>query len=151
VTTLLIMNTIRGLAAAATAALVVVAAALPPVASATPPRDVDATVVWQMTDGGQDYVFREVTIAPGGNTGWHSHPGRLLGFVKQGILVHNRADCSVDGIYFSGQNVVEDDGPDNVHIGRNGGTYPLVLQILYINPAGAPLSVDAPDPGCDFA
>jgi quercetin dioxygenase-like cupin family protein len=120
-------------------------------ASATPPRDVDGNVVWQTTDAGTDYIFREITIAPGGSTGWHSHPGRLFGTVKDGVLLHNRADCSVDGVYITGQSVVEKGGPDYVHIGRNIGPTPLVLDILYVNPAGAPLSVDAPDPGCGFA
>ncbi|WP_422750051.1 cupin [Mycobacterium sp. WMMD1722] len=120
-------------------------------ADATPPRDIDGTILWQVSDDGKDYVFREITIAPGGSTGWHSHPGELLGTVKEGVLVHNRADCSVDGVYVAGQDVVEKGGPNYVHIGRNLGPGPLVLQILYINPAGAPLAEDAPDPGCGFA
>ena len=48
-------------------------------AAATPPRDTEGTVLWQMTDDGKDYVFREITIAPGGSTGWHSHDGQLFG------------------------------------------------------------------------
>lgn len=123
----------------------------PSVASATPPRDVTGTTVWQMTDDGTDYIFREITIAPGGSTGWHSHPGELFGTVKEGTLIHNRADCMVDGVYFAGQSVAEKGGPGYVHIGRNAGPTPLVLQILYINPAGAPLALDAPDPGCGFS
>ena len=140
------------LAAAATAA---VSLTLSGTATATPPRDADGTVIWQMTDGaapnGTKYVFREITVAPGGSTGWHSHPGQLFGVVKEGVLMHNRADCSMDGLYVAGQSVAEKAGPDYVHIGRNVGPGPLVLQILYVNPAGAPLSVDAPNPGCGFA
>ncbi|WP_307787785.1 cupin [Mycolicibacterium sp. S2-37] len=138
-------------AVAAVAASVVFAAP----GGATPPRDAEGTVIWEMTDGSgpeaKDYVFREVTIAPGGSTGWHSHSGELFATVKEGILMHNRADCSVDGIYVTGQDIAEKGGPGYVHIGRNVGPGPLVLQILYINPAGAPLSQDAPDPGCGFA
>jgi quercetin dioxygenase-like cupin family protein len=136
------------LAAAVTAA---VSLALPGAAAATPARDTDGTVIWQMTDAGTDYVFREITIAPGGSTGWHSHAGQLFGTVKEGILMHNRADCTMDGLYVAGQSIAEKGGPAYVHIGRNVGPGPLVLQILYINPAGAPLSDDAPDPGCGFA
>jgi quercetin dioxygenase-like cupin family protein len=139
------------IAAALLAASTVVAAPV----GATPPRDVTGTVIWEMTDGtGPDaktYVFREITIAPGGSTGWHSHAGELLATVKEGILMHNRADCSVDGIYVAGQNITEKGGPGYVHIGRNVGPGPLVLQVLYIDPPGAPLSQDAPDPGCGFA
>jgi quercetin dioxygenase-like cupin family protein len=144
------MNLVRSfaLAAAVTAAAAAVSSGS---AEATPGRDTEGSVIWQMTDAGTDYVFREITIAPGGSTGWHSHQGQLFGVVKEGILTHNRADCSMDGLYVAGQSIAEKGGPDYVHIGRNGGPGPLVLQILYINPAGAPLSTDAPDPGCGFA
>ncbi len=139
----------------AAAAVVAVSVALPGTAAATPPRDTDGTVIWQMTDGappaGKDYIFREITIAPGGSTGWHSHDGELFGVVKEGVLMHYRADCSMDGLYVAGQSISEKGGPGYVHIGRNGGPGPLVLQILYVDPAGAPLSDDAPDPGCGFA
>jgi hypothetical protein len=47
-----------------------------------------------------------------------------------------------------GSAVTEDNGPDDVHIVRNLGQDPLVLWVDYIKPAGAPLSVEAPDPGC---
>ena len=104
-----------------------------------------------MSDDGKDYIFREITIAPGGSTGWHSHDGQLFGVVKEGVLMHYRADCSMDGLYLAGQSIAEKGGPDYVHIGRNPGPGPLVLQVLYIDPAGAPLSDDAPDPGCGFA
>jgi quercetin dioxygenase-like cupin family protein len=137
--------------ALAAAAVLAVSMALPGTASATPPRDTDGIVIWQMTDDGKDYVFREITIAPGGSTGWHSHDGELFGTVKEGVLMHYRADCSMDGRYEAGQSISEKGGPDYVHIGRNVGPGPLVLQILYIDPAGAPLSEDAPDPGCGFA
>lgn len=136
-----------GLAAAIAAASV----AFPAVAIATPPRDTDGTVIWQMTDDGKDYIFREITIAPGGSTGRHSHDGQLLGVVKEGTLTHYRADCTIDGLYVAGQSIAEKGGPDYVHIGRNLGPGPLVLQVLYVDPAGAPLSDYAPDPGCGFA
>jgi quercetin dioxygenase-like cupin family protein len=141
---------IRSFALAA-AAITAVSVAPPGTAAGTPPRDTDGTVLWQTTDDGNDYVFREITIAPGGSTGWHSHDGQLFGVVKEGTLMHYRGDCSVDGIYVAGQSIAEKGGPDYVHIGRNLGPGPLVLQVLYIDPAGAPLSDDQPDPGCGFA
>ena len=116
--------------ALAAAAIAVVSVAFPGNAAATPPRDADGTVLWQMTDDGKDYVFREITIAPGGSTGWHSHDGQLFGVVKEGVLMHNRADCTMDGLYVAGQSIAEKGGPDYVHIGRNVGPGPLVLQVL---------------------
>ncbi len=139
----------------AVAVSVAVSLAPPGTAAATPPRETDGTIIWQMTDGtppdGKDYIFREITIAPGGSTGWHSHDGELFGVVKEGVLMHYRADCSMDGMYVAGQSISEKGGPGYVHIGRNVGPDPLVLQILYVDPAGATLSDDAPDPGCGFA
>ncbi len=64
---------------------------------------------------------------------------------------HATADCSMDGLYVAGQSIAEKGGPGYTHIGRNPGPGPLVLQVLYIDPAGAPLSDDQPDPGCGFA
>ena len=144
------MARVRSIALAA-AAMATVSVALPAVATATPPRDTDGTVIWQASDAGKDYIFREITIAPGGSTGWHSHDGELLGVVKEGVLMHYRADCSMDGLYLTGQSIAEKGGPGYVHLGRNPGPGPLVLQVLYIDPAGAPLADDQPDPGCGFA
>jgi hypothetical protein len=80
-----------------------------------------------------------------------AHDGELLGVVKEGVLTHYRSDCTIDGTYTTGQSIAEKGGPGYVHIGRNLGPEPLVLQVLYIDPAGAPLSDDQPDPGCGFA
>ena len=52
----------------------------------------------------------------------------------------------MDGLYLAGQSITEKGGPDDVHIGRNLGPDPLVLKVLYIEPAGAPLSDDDPIP-----
>jgi quercetin dioxygenase-like cupin family protein len=149
-TTWATMTNLRTFALAA-AAIAVVSMALPPTVSATPARDTDGKVIWQTSDDGKDYIFREITIAPGGSTGWHSHDGELLGVVKEGVLTHYRSDCTIDGTYTTGQSIAEKGGPGYVHIGRNLGPEPLVLQVLYIDPAGAPLSDDQPDPGCGFA
>jgi hypothetical protein len=47
--------------------------------------------------------------------------------------------------------ITEASGPGYVHIGRNLGPDPVVMWVLYVQPAGTPLFVDAPDPGCGFA
>ncbi|MEV6896194.1 cupin domain-containing protein [Amycolatopsis sp. NPDC051372] len=127
----------------------------PAVASATPARGVSATVVAQWTVGNTDYVLRKITIAPGsptspGTTGWHSHEGNLYGKVLSGTLTHYKSDCSVDGVYNKGDSIMEPAGADHVHEGRNEGTTPMVLEVLYVLPHAAPLSDDAPNPGCSF-
>ncbi|WP_290059243.1 cupin domain-containing protein [Amycolatopsis solani] len=117
-------------------------------ASATPGSGVAGTILAQKTIGHTDYTLREITIQPGGYTGWHFHDGTLYAYVKAGTLTHNLADCSIDGIFGAGRAFTEK--PDQVHIGRNLGPTPLVLEVLYVLPAGSPLSDDAPDPGCGF-
>jgi quercetin dioxygenase-like cupin family protein len=129
------------------AATVSVPTALIPAVSATAGVSVDAVTISQATVNGMDYVTREITIAPGGNTGWHFHNGRVFGVVRAGTLTRTMSDCSnVDTP--AGAAVIEDSGPTHVHIGRNLGPVPVKMWVDYIQPAGAPLAVDAPDPGC---
>ncbi|MEU5099205.1 cupin domain-containing protein [Streptomyces sp. NPDC020996] len=119
-------------------------------AGATPPGPgVTGRLISQTTIGDTDYVLREITVPPGQSTGWHYHDGPLYGFVRQGTLTHYHADCTVDGVYRTGTTVREPSGPDEVHLGRNQGDTPLVLDVLYVLPHGAPFSEDAPNPGCD--
>ncbi|MGX1849445.1 cupin domain-containing protein [Streptomyces sp. NBC_01456] len=120
-------------------------------AYATPPGPgVTGTTISQTTVGGTDYILRKVTIPPGQSTGWHYHDGTLYGSVEQGTLSHFDATCKSDGVYQAGDSLTEPSGSKNVHIGRNLGTTPMVLEVLYVLPHGAPLSEDAPNPGCSF-
>ncbi|AUH40015.1 cupin domain-containing protein [Streptomyces sp. CMB-StM0423] len=133
-------------AAAATATLAGVATA-----GATPSGPgVTGKTMSQTTVGGKDYILRRITIPAGQGTGWHFHDGTLYGFVEKGTLSHFDSTCKSDGVYEAGSALTEPSGAQNVHIGRNLGTTPVVLDVLYVLPHGAPLSEDAPDPGCDF-
>jgi quercetin dioxygenase-like cupin family protein len=107
--------------------------------------------VARSTLSGTDYIIRDMTIAPGGSTGWRWHDGKLMGIVKQGTLTQYSSDCSMAGVFNSGDSVIEQPGPDNVHIGRNVGAVPMILEVTYVDPVGKPLFEDAPNPGCDFA
>jgi quercetin dioxygenase-like cupin family protein len=143
------MNRVRWLAPTATAAIVV-SLGTAATASATPGIGIDAKTLSQATVDGHDYITKQITIAPGGSTGWHWHPGRVFGVIRAGTLTHDVADCSIDGIYPAGAPISEESGPDHVHIGRNLGSEPVVMWVVYIDDAGASLSVDAPNPGCPF-
>ena len=139
-----------GTSVGVTAAVAAAVAVLPGTAQATPGSGVTATVLAQRTVGGKDYVLREITVQPGGSTGWHYHDGTLYAHVKQGTLTHSDHTCATDGSYRAGASFVEPSGGDHVHIGRNLGSTPVVLDVLYVDPAGSPLSEDAPNPGCSF-
>ena len=140
------MKTVRWFALAATA-ITPVATVMSATASATTPVLTDAVTISQATVDGVDYITREITIQPGGSTGWHYHDGRVFGVIKEGTLTRTLSDCSVVASP-DGSAVTEDSGPTHAHIGRNLGPGPLVMWVDYIQPAGTPLAVDVPDPGC---
>jgi quercetin dioxygenase-like cupin family protein len=132
------------------AAGVLALAAVPATAQATPSSGVTGVIQLTTTIGNRDYILRKITIAPGGSTGWHFHDGTLYAVVEGGTLTHNESNCAVDGVFHAGDTIVEPSGSGHVHIGRNLGTTPVVLEVLYVDPAGSPLSEDAANPGCGF-
>ncbi|MFI1399804.1 cupin domain-containing protein [Streptomyces sp. NPDC020681] len=131
-------------------------ATVPSAANATPGSGVTGTVLAQglseetlklKAKGPTDVTFREITIAPGGYTGWHYHPGQLLAVVKSGTLTRTLQDCSVE-VTPAGTAFIEPSGARHRHIGRNLGSVPVVLYVTYLLPKGSPLSVDADAPPC---
>jgi quercetin dioxygenase-like cupin family protein len=125
-------------------------ALVPGVANATPSSGISSTTLSQRTVDGTTYTLKEITIQPGGSTGWHYHNGPVYGIILKGVLTHSASNCATDGIYSSGDIIAEMDGSDHVHIGRNLGSTPVIIDALYVDPAGSALTVDAPNPGCDF-
>jgi quercetin dioxygenase-like cupin family protein len=140
------MKTVRWFALLA-AATVPASTAFSAPAFGTAPVNTDAVTISQSTVDGVEYITREITIQPGGSTGWHYHDGRVFGVVREGTLTRTMADCT-DVVSPEGSAVTEDSGPTHVHIGRNLGPVPVKLWIDYIQPAGTPLAVEVPDPGC---
>jgi quercetin dioxygenase-like cupin family protein len=125
-------------------------ALVPGIANATPSYGVSGVIISKVTVGGKDYILRQITVQPGGSTGWHYHDGTLYAFVHSGTLTHTMSDCVTTETYSQGATFIEPSGANHVHIGRNLGTTPVVLDVLYVDPAGSPLSEDAPNPGCSF-
>ncbi|MGW4774535.1 cupin [Nocardia sp. NPDC004278] len=125
-----------------------VTAAMASPAAATPGDGVTGTILSQTSIGGTDYILREITIAPGGFTGWHYHDGPVYGTVRSGVLSHYDSDCMLDGVYHAGDSLVETPSSSYIHIGRNLGSEPLVLDVLYALPSHSPLSEDVTAPGC---
>ena len=109
---------------------------------------------------GADFVTQQITIQPGGQTGWHTHPGAALVIVKSGTLTLTGVRAGRQGesarggqrcmttTYASGQSFV-DPGHGHVHIGRNLGSVPVELWVTYtgVQPGGA-FRLDEADPGC---
>ena len=106
------------------------------------------------TKSSLDFVTQQIRIAPGGTTGWHSHPGPVLVTVKTGALtVVYASDPTCSGrTYTAGQSFV-DRGDENVHTALNLGATEVELWATYLVPGAAgtaPFRLDAADPGCDF-
>jgi mannose-6-phosphate isomerase-like protein (cupin superfamily) len=98
-----------------------------------------------------DTAFQQVTISPGGYTGWHTHPGPTFVAVAEGegTLYHG----GVAGTGCSGQKYGVGAGffqpSSDVHNLRNEGAVPLVVHAFYVLPAGTPstsIFIDQPQP-----
>jgi len=100
-----------------------------------------------------DVVVQQITIAPGGHTGWHSHPGPVVVLVTAGELtLYQGSDRKCMPHTFSAGESFIDRGRGNVHIARNEGAEPVVLYATYLDvPVGGAFRIDAADPGnCTF-
>jgi quercetin dioxygenase-like cupin family protein len=101
----------------------------------------------------RETVMQQIVIAPGGNTGWHSHPGPVVVLIKSGQMSFYDSDdptCTVR-TYSAGQAFI-DSGQGHVHIARNEGSQNLELWATYFDvPPGGAFRIDAPNPGnCNF-
>ena len=97
------------------------------------------------TRGFSDVYVVHNKIAPGGHTGWHSHPGISFVSVKAGqVTEYNADDPGVPHVFPAGTGFVEEAG--RVHIMRNEGTTDLELVAFQIIPLAATRRIDEPAP-----
>ena len=109
------------------------------------------TVTPMMTCGAStacDTAYQQLTIAPGGFTGWHTHPGPTFVAVAQGegTLYHGTAGCPSHK-YGVGAGFMQPE--TEIHNMRNEGSAPLVLWAFYALPPGtsnAAIRIDQPQP-----
>jgi quercetin dioxygenase-like cupin family protein len=102
----------------------------------------------------QETVVQQIVLAPGGLTGWHSHPGPAIALVKAGELtLYSGDDPECAGrTYSAGQSFV-DHGQGHVHLARNPSTTENAeVWVTYLDvPPQASVRIDQPDPGnCAF-
>jgi len=108
----------------------------------------------------QQTVVQEIVIAPGGHTGWHSHPGPVVVLVKSGALTfYSGEDGTCTSRTYSAGQAFIDSGQGHVHIARNEGSENLELWATYFDvppivpgvPGSGAFRIDALDPGvCVF-
>ena len=93
-----------------------------------------------------DVAVANISIAAGGSSGWHSHPGPVLVVVKSGAITIYHGDdptCSPT-VHPAGTSFLE--GGGMVHIARNEGAEPVVGVATFLAPPGAALRIDAAKP-----
>ena len=97
---------------------------------------------------GTDVAVAQITVVPGGVSGWHSHPGGAIIVVKEGELtVYSAVGSKCETTtYSAGQAFIE--RPGEVDQVVNTGTLPYVLVVTFPRvPQGASARTDEPDPG----
>ena len=83
--------------------------------------------------------------APGGTTGWHSHPGPSLILVVGGTVTNHTADNCAGQTYSAGSGFI-DSGGDDVHMLSNDGSVEAETIAVQLLPSGAPRRIDEPAP-----
>src|SRR6266540_2736339 len=98
---------------------------------------------------GTDVALAQITVNPGGSSGWHSHPGGAIVVVREGSLtvyqsVGSKCETTT---YTAGQAFIE--RPDEVNQVINTGTIPYVLFVTFPRvPLGESARTDEPAPAC---
>jgi hypothetical protein len=112
-----------------------------------------------------DVAIGNVVVAPGGSSGWHSHPGPVIVVVKTGTITFYRAGrhtgqtgevngdngpnaptCSRTE-YPTGSAFLEVPAPGHVMLAKNEGSTEATVSATYFAPPGAALRIDQPAPG----
>lgn len=81
-----------------------------------------------------DVVAQTITYAPGGFSGWHTHPGFVLVVVESGAMTI-QVGCSIST--HPAGTAFEESGTTPI-MARNLGTVPAILHVTYVVPKSAP-------------
>ncbi len=99
-------------------------------------------------------VVQQIVIGPGGQTGWHSHPGPVVVLIKAGELtLYSSEDPTCTPRTYSAGQAFVDSGQGHVHIARNLSlSQNTELWATYFDvPPGGAFRLDAANPGnCGF-
>jgi quercetin dioxygenase-like cupin family protein len=81
-----------------------------------------------------DFHIQDVTLDPGANTGWHSHPGAEYSIVKAGEIVLERSPNCKPITLKAGQGLFTPEGMP--HMAHNDSKQPAEVYVTYTVPAG---------------
>lgn len=99
-----------------------------------------------------DIVVREHDYAPGGSTGWHTHPGPVFVTVVEGQLTFYEADDpTCTGITVAAGGGYVDTGHGHLAINHDALNTAKDVSVI-LAPVGMPFrgELDAPQPNCGF-
>jgi uncharacterized cupin superfamily protein len=117
-----------------------------------PSRRENPWLSFQKTKGPSDLYVQSNIWAPGGTTGWHTHPGHSLIIVTAGTVTAYEGDdpsCTRHD-YTPGMGFV-DPGGDHVHVLRNEGMVEARTVAVQLIPAGAERRINAEgNSACSF-
>jgi hypothetical protein len=102
---------------------------------------------------GFDLAIQTITFQPGGQSGWHSHPGFVLIQVVSGTMTFYESDdpSCTPIVRTAGQSYSYIDYGDHAHIARNESGSVAQNVVAYFVPPAAALRIDEPNPGnCSF-
>jgi hypothetical protein len=101
----------------------------------------------------RDTVMQRIVFEPGGQSGWHSHPGPAIVLVTRGELtLYDGDDESCVGETFAVGQAFVDSGQGHIHLARNQTSAETEVWVTYLDvPPGGAFRADAADPGvCQF-
>jgi quercetin dioxygenase-like cupin family protein len=94
--------------------------------------------------GPSDVLQTELVFQPGGQTGWHTHPGPVVVVIKSGALTEIHSDgCTT--VHPAGSVFFEDAGVVHNALNQTGGVTDVFA--TFMSPAGSPPLIPAGDPG----
>jgi quercetin dioxygenase-like cupin family protein len=100
-----------------------------------------------------DVVTVLFTVQPGGDSGWHTHPGPAFFTVSAGTLTMYEGDdpsCTPQ-LFPAGTGSIEAETSGHIHMLRNESNSVAETVVTFLVPVGAPIRTDLPGPGtCPF-
>src|SRR5271163_475672 len=116
-----------------------------PAPNSAPNPGVTRTTLLQsdLSAPGRETIVVRVQLAPGVESGWHTHPGEEISYVSEGeinLMIAGQPYRKVP----AGQALIVPAG--KVHNAKNEGAIPAVLIVVYVVEKGKPLRTAAPEP-----
>jgi len=93
-----------------------------------------------------DFHIDDLTIDPGANSGWHTHPGPEYSVVKAGEVILVRAPACDPITLKAGQGFFTPGG--TAHMAHNDGKDPAEIYVTYTVPAGTTVLRQDSDDKC---